>query len=167
MSKPVETANPDQYLRLILMRLLETQQILSPLLKSPAFAPLRFQYQVNASTLSEIQSWLKAAGGTSHLGPSPSSALIAGESGPASSTLDLQPSITAGTLENPFAWNTVKTPRLTESQVRSSLPSNVKLDASALVSNGRVIFRPPSSPTKPSNTSDGLPSTSALLASGS
>jgi len=164
--KTAETANPNQYLRLLLLRLLETQKALYPLLASPSLAPVRLQYQINEFTLSEIQSWLRAAGGTSPLGPSPSSALTAAESGEGSFAPPPPASITAGTLENPFAWTTSKTPRLTESQVRSSLPSSAKLPESASISSGRVIFRPPSFPTKPSNTSDGPPSTSVPPGSG-
>lgn len=155
MAQPVETADPDQYLRLLLIRLLETQKCLSPLLKSPAFAPVRMQFQVNAHTLSEIESWLASPAAISHPGTSPSSVPAVDAFGQRSKPTDPPPSITAGTLENPFVWNAAKTPRRSESEVRSSLPSNVKLSDSASISNGRVIFRLPSSPTKPNATSHG------------
>lgn len=152
---PAENTSPEQYFRLILLRLLETQRCLSPLLHSPALAPVRFQYQVNAATLSEIVSWLEARGETSPLGPSPYSAQAAAGNGAVSEAKPQASDTIAGTLVNPFVWNAPRTPRLTESQVLSSLPRNVKLDESASISNGRVIFRLPSLSGKPKDTSPG------------
>lgn len=152
MAKAVETANPEQYLRLLLVRLLETQKCLSSIIHLPVLSPLRGQYQTNAYTLSEIESWLKGQPPTSPLGPPCSCAQDVerrgGELPPRSET----PSTERGTPTSPFVWSVRPEVHSTPQQVRSSLPSGTTLPASAEVLNGRIVFLPPSSPMRPPST---------------
>lgn len=145
MSKgPVETADPRQYLRLMLIRLLETQKCLTPLINNPAFAALKMQYQTNDYTLQEIRSWLEAEDAISPLGPSCCTAPSVGKFGPG--LRESAPELTVtppGSQPNAFAWRTFR-PEVPvgSSQVQSSLPSGVTLPDSAEISNGRIVFRP-------------------------
>lgn len=156
-SKTVETANPQQYLRLLLMRLLETQQQLRPLINQPTFALLKVQYLTNESTLSEIKSWLEEQDSISPLGPSASTASSVGTSGRELSQPSSDPTpSSSGYSRNPFVWRTYQpTEPAGTSQVRSSLPSGVTLPPSAEIIRGRVIFRTQSLPEKPPSISDG------------
>lgn len=154
---PVETADPRQYLRLMLIRLLETQKCLAPLINNPAFAALKLQYQTNEYTLQEIRSWLEGSGDSSPLGPSSSIAQSAVKSGPEScEQLPALSRAPAGPQPSPFAWRTFSptVPR-GSSQVQSSLPSGVTLPDSAEITNGRITFRPKSSGTTPNSPSSG------------
>jgi len=155
---PVERAHPQQYLRLLLMRLLETQKCLKPLIERPEMSLVRRQFQENAYILSEIESWLKETPDISPLGPSLSSVPGAGSYGPGLSESTPMPSpdsISPTKPPSPFAWRTPKEVPRTESQVRSSMPSAVKLPDSAEISRGRVTFRPPFLSGKPPATSTG------------
>lgn len=137
--QPVETAPPQQYLRMLLIALLETQQCLSPKLHEPALAFLRFRYQQNAYTLSEIKSWLEAVGDTSPLGPSPVSVQPAETSGHEVSPLVVRG---GGPITSPFAI--VALPRTAPpSPEASSSPSRYTLPDSALTSDGSVTFQLP------------------------
>jgi hypothetical protein len=156
--KNVETADPRQYLRLLLMRLLETQACLRKLLNSTsASAILRDQYQTNEYTLLEIRSWLEEQDETSPLGPSASTAPSAATSGDGSSAKPSDPEPpSSGSSKNPFVWRTYEpTEPRGSSQVRSSLPSAVTLPDSAEIIRGRIVFRPPSSTEKPKTQSSG------------
>lgn len=145
MPKAVETANPRQYLRLLLMRLLETQAALRPFIHLPQMSAVRQQFQENEYTLSEIKSWLEShpPETISPLGPSESTAPSAVTSGAESSTTPSETRDTqSGVSSNPFVWRTYRpTAPVATSQVRSSLPSNVTLPAGAVISNGRITFQ--------------------------
>lgn len=148
MTQPVETANPQQYLRLLLMRLLETQAAIRPVAHMPQLAALRRQYQENEYILSEIKSWLERQPKEteSPLGPSGSTVSDVVVSGPESSqpSSEMKPT-DSGSSQSPFAW---RTPRQMDSrgtsQVQSSLPSGLILPDSAKISNGGITFLPPS-----------------------
>jgi hypothetical protein len=150
---PVETAHPQQYLRLLLMRLLETQRCLKPLLGRPEMAEVRRQFQENVYILSEIESWLKANPADSPLGPSLSSARGAASSGDEYRSQDQPTTDTSRTSQpSPFAWHIPKEVPSSPSQVRSSLPSGTKLPDSAEISNGRITFQPSFLRGKPKGT---------------
>jgi hypothetical protein len=147
-----ETARPEQYLRLLVMRLLETQQCLRPIIHEMALAPVKAQFLTNEYTLSEVKSWLEALGDNSPLGPSPSSARAAEISGPESPPSRDTSTTTRTSPTSPFVWHVRPEVSLTPSEVRSSLPSSTKLPDSAEILNGRVTFQPASSPTRPRST---------------
>lgn len=152
---PVEVAHPQQYLRLLLLRLLETQRCLQPLLQRPEMGEVRRQFQENVYILSEVKSWLEAQETSSPLGPSISSARGAEKFGPGSTpsspTTDTSPTKPA----NPFAWRTPNVVSRTESQVLSSMPSNTTLPDSAEVLAGKVTFQPAFLAGKRKDTSNG------------
>jgi hypothetical protein len=156
---PVEVANPQQYLRLLLLRLLETQKALQPFINRPEMVVVKRQFQENAYILSEIRSWLEAQDETSPLGPSLSSARVAEKCGPG--LCDQTPSTPAtetppGERPNPFAWRTSSNlVPVGTSQVRSSLPSECTLPDTATILRGTISFRPPCFPAKPPSTSAG------------
>lgn len=153
---PVETANPQQYLRLLLMRLLETQKCLKPFVERPEFALLKRQFQENAYILSEIESWLRANPSGSPLGPSLSSARSVETPGEGSKSSTGETPITTPTaVPSPFAWRTPKEVPVSTSQVVSSLPSRTSLPDSAEVSRGKITFQPSFLSTKPKGTSNG------------
>jgi hypothetical protein len=157
---PVETANPQQYLRLLLMRLLETQKALQPFIQRPEMAAVRRQCQENAYILSEIRSWLEAQEETSPLGPSLSSAQSAAKSGPgwSSPPPTPEPSPTSGKPLERSAFATFGAPvPAGTSQVQSSLPSGLTLPEGAKIMSGAICFRPPSSAGRLPSTSTGGP----------
>lgn len=157
---PVETADPRQYLRLLLMRLLETQKCLRPLLSNPALAPVKLQFLTNESTLQEIRAWLAVQDSASPLGPSTSSVPSAEPFGSESSEPLHVTSGKSGEPNTPFAWRTFqRTEALTSSQVQSSLPSGITLPPSASVIRGKITFQLPSSSVRPTSISDGTKST--------
>jgi hypothetical protein len=78
MSTP-DSADPRHYFRLLLQRLLETQQCLRPYCQKAPF--LALQSQANESILLEIKSWLEEVGGDWEISPSRSSARPAASSG--------------------------------------------------------------------------------------
>lgn len=153
---PVEVANPQQYLRLLLLRLLETQKALTPFLQRPEMTAVRQQFQENAYILSEIRSWLEGQPTTSLLGPSLSTAPCASTSGPESTSSPDTPTTSSGPPPNPFAW---RTPRHMDhagtSQVRSSLPSGHTLPPTAKITRGTICFQPAFLSAKPASTSSG------------
>ncbi len=147
VTKTVETADPQHYLRLLLIRLLETQQCLTPHINSPSVSFLKPQFMANAYTLSEIKSWLESQPqGILPQGQSPSSVPAAETSGVES------PVGEGGQRPSPFAWRAPHRETATASQVLSSLPSNFIASSGAQISGGRIVFQPPSLPTKPSDT---------------
>lgn len=156
MIKSSETADPQQYLRLLLLRLLETQKCLRPLIDQLNMATVRRQFQENEYTLFEIREWLAAVDNSSPLGPSLSSAQSAERSGPGSGPETPPASCESGTPNSPFVWRTYKpTEPKASSQVQSSLPYSTTLPASAAVIRGQIVFQSPSSTEKPPSILDG------------
>lgn len=149
MPKAVETANPRQYLRLLLMRLLETQAAIRPMVDLPSMGVVRQQYRENEYILSEIKSWLESQPPetASPLGPSESTVRSAETSGPESSSpASRSEPAEAGPTKNPFVWRTYRpTVPVATSQVRSSLRSGYTLPAGAKIINGRIVFQKPCS----------------------
>lgn len=133
-----ENADPSQYLRLLLTRLLETQRCLRPCMKYPAYALLREQFLTNEYTLSEVKSWLEGVESSSPLGPSLSSAPSADSSGhglPQSNTLDGPPA-------NPFVQHMRRQePPAGRPQGPSSQSSGSTPPGSGAVINGRITFQ--------------------------
>lgn len=157
---PVEAANPEQYLRLLLMRLLETQKALKPVIYLPQLGVVRQQFSENEYILSEVRKWLERQPKeiASPLGPLASTAMNVALSGPESfqASSGEKPTLN-GSSSNPFVWATYKSvePAGT-SQVLSSLPSGSTLPGSAEISNGQIVFQPPSLNGKLDFTSSGL-----------
>lgn len=137
--EPTENADPSHYLRLLLLRLLETQKCLTPLLSLPALSHLRLQIQTNAYTLLEIKQWLETTGDTSVTGPPLSSARGVAPSGVGSSS---PPAQVAGPPPSAFAWRAPKGVVHSPQQVVSSLPSSLALPLTAQILAGRITFRP-------------------------
>lgn len=146
MTEPVETADPRHYFRLILSRLLETQQVLSCYKNSPP--EVRAQQYFNASTLSEVKSWLEATGGDWEITRSSSIPSKLAISGPNLST--------AGTPTRGSPWAILQkgTP-IAETPDESPAPSSPPSRPGTIISrssNGRITFLPNSGSEKPGCT---------------
>lgn len=147
-----EFADPRQYLRLLLIRLLETQKCLTPLIEGTRFPSLKAQYLTNEYTLSEIKSWLEAQGDTSPLGPALSSAPTAENSGPGSST----PASVSPVQTGAPPWPYVRPAQGTrESQKLPSSSQSMPAGHSAHSAIGRRTFLPQSYLEKQSSISNG------------
>jgi hypothetical protein len=141
--KPADTADPRHYFRLLLLRLLETQQCLSHLTLPPA---VQLQRQTNASTLSEIKSWLEEAGDNWEISPSPSSArfvVVSGAGLPSSPIREV-----GSPWDNPYA-RPAPPPDPEDSPAPSCPPSARVAPVYQRDTSGRITFRQPSSSGKP------------------
>lgn len=151
MTEPVEVADPRHYFRLLLSRLLETQKILQCYSNLPA--ELKSQQYFNASTLSEIKSWLEETGDDWEISRSSSTRPSLAISGPNFST-------TSGPKRG-SPWDIVRqgnpTPPdgLPENSLEASSPRSSLGTTISRSTNGRILFLPPSSPAKPDSTSNG------------
>jgi hypothetical protein len=136
-----EDADPQHYFRLLLQRLLETQQCMAQI-SSRLPLPIQTQLSINASTLSEIKSWLEATGGNWHLTRSPSSVPAAETSGHA-----WYPPVTREPGHRP--WPSVDAALMERRHGSLQGPSSQRFDSTGqpLVrsSTGRLVFLPKSS----------------------
>ena len=143
-----DTADPRHYFRLLLQRLLETQLCLKPdLQRLPP--ETRNQIALNASTLSEIKSWLEGADDNWEIVTSHSSARTVAVSGPG---LHSPQGLRLGS-----PWSVLARPAPTEhppgsQPAPSSPPSDSGPAAWARSTNGRITFLPKSYSGKLSDT---------------
>lgn len=145
-----DSADPQHYFRLLLLRLLETRKCLSAIPPSIVWPELMVQRMINDSTLLEIESWLKEAGTDWQIIPSQSSARLRVISGPESSTQDL-------TTTGSSPWDCLKKPSptaeapLTPSQapLQQGIAQGERETQTFFRTAGKIVFRPNCSPAKP------------------
>jgi hypothetical protein len=148
MTAPSDSADPRHYFRLLLQRLLETQKCLHPYVQNSS-GPLALQAHANASTLSEIKSWLEASDGNWEITQSPSSARHAANSGHGSfPATETSPGGRPWPVVRPA--HTVHQPGFLQAP-SSPLSGPMRSDL-VRTTTGRIIFLPKSSDGKPPST---------------
>jgi hypothetical protein len=151
MTKPFEPIPPSQLFRALLLHLLDTQRMLTPLVRHTTSVPLKLCHQQNMYILSEIESWLEGQLEDLDLSPEFSAAQCAELRLGVVSCLRAEESPGAASI--PTARSVpperrLGTPRAASSRRSASTPRVWERN-----SRGQIVFLAQSSNEKPASTS--------------